>query len=49
VHGEDVVGDKCAFLHVDGGSAVGASSDGEGSVFCCDAEVDWDGWLETED
>jgi hypothetical protein len=49
VHGEDVVGDHCAFLDVHGGSAVGAASDGEGGVFGCDAEVDGDGWLEAED
>lgn len=49
VHGEDVVGDHCAFLDVHGGSAVGASSDWEGGVFGCDAEVDGDGWLEAED
>lgn len=49
VHGEHVVGDHCAFLHVDGGPAVGTSPDGEGGVLCCDAEVDGDGWLEAED
>lgn len=49
VHGEDVVGDHCALLHVDGGPAVGTSPDREGGVFGCDAEVDGNGWLEAED
>lgn len=49
VHGEDVVGDHLAFLDVDRGAAVGATADGEGSVFCGDAEVYGDGGLEAED
>lgn len=45
VHGEDIVRDHLALLHINRRASVGTASDGEGGVFCSDAEVDRDGGL----
>lgn len=48
VHCVDAICDDAAFSYVDGGSSAWPAADGEGGVFVCDAEVEWDGGLEAE-